>query len=109
MNNLVNNAIKFTDHGGVRVLVRSAPGAVEVLVEDTGVGIPEASLEEIFLAFKQLDGSSTRAHGGTGLGLSIAKKMVELHGGSIRVESRPGEGSRFIVRLPVGPPARGGA
>ena len=104
LNNLVNNAIKFTDRGVVRVSVRcDAVGGVsgtEIAVEDSGIGIPEESLEDVFLAFKQLDGSATRAYAGTGLGLSIAKRIVELHGGRIWVQSRRGHGSRFTVWLP---------
>ncbi len=104
LNNLVNNAIKFTNQGSVTVTVgpkrhRRRDG-VEVSVEDTGIGIPAGSTAEIFEAFKQLDGSVTRTYGGTGLGLSIAKRLVELHGGVIEVESREGEGSRFAVWLP---------
>ncbi|GAB4248971.1 ATP-binding protein [Deferrisoma sp.] len=103
LNNLVNNAIKFTDAGRVTIRVRPEPRAtdgVAVDVEDTGIGIPEDGLAVIFEAFKQLDGSTTRAHGGTGLGLSIAKRLVELHGGEITVVSRVGEGSCFTVWLP---------
>ncbi len=109
LNNLVNNAIKFTDRGGVVVRVRpddrGRPG-VAVEVEDTGIGIPEDSLGVIFEAFKQLDGSTTRAYSGTGLGLSIAKRLMELHGGEITVTSRVGEGSRFTVWLPREGPER---
>ncbi len=110
LNNLIINAIKFTDHGGVEVRVSArdrdgAPG-VEVAVVDTGVGIPAESLGEVFEAFKQVDGSATRAHGGTGLGLSISRRLVELHGGRIGVESRVGEGSRFWVWLPRLPGGR---
>ncbi len=110
LNNLIINAIKFTDHGGVEV--RVAPGerdgvpGVDVSVVDTGVGIPAESLGEVFEAFKQVDGSATRAHGGTGLGLSISRRLVELHGGRIGVESRMGEGSRFWVWLPRLPGGR---
>jgi len=104
LNNLVSNAIKFTDRGGVTVTVgperREDLEGVLLGVKDTGMGIPEESLGEIFVAFKQLDGSTTRTHGGTGLGLSIAKKLVELHGGTIGVDSRTGEGSRFWFWLP---------
>ncbi len=104
LNNLVNNAIKFTEQGGVTVRVwaeeREGRPGVAVAVEDTGIGIPPDHLEDIFEAFKQLNGSTTRTHGGTGLGLSIARRLVELHGGTIRVESRVGEGSRFTVWLP---------
>jgi signal transduction histidine kinase/Na+/proline symporter len=104
LNNLVSNAIKFTVRGGVEVSagpeLRGGAEGVLLQVTDTGVGIPAASLGEIFVAFKQLDGSTTRPHGGTGLGLSIAKKLVELQGGAIGVDSRVGEGSRFWFWLP---------
>ncbi len=110
LNNLVNNAIKFTDRGRVRVRVeprdREGTPGVAVSVIDTGVGIPEESLQEIFEAFKQLDGSTTRTHGGTGLGLSIARRLVELHDGTIEVQSRVGEGSCFTMWLPREGPAR---
>ena len=106
LNNLVNNAIKFTDQGGVNIAVRpgdheGVPGVVAE-VSDSGTGIPAEKIDDIFVAFTQLDGSSTRSHGGTGLGLSIAKRLVELHGGRITVESRLGAGSRFSIWLPRG-------
>ena len=72
-----------------------------VSVSDTGPGIPESQHERIFEEFQQVDGSSTRAKGGTGLGLAIAKKIIELHGGRIRVESVVGKGSTFTFSLPV--------
>jgi diguanylate cyclase (GGDEF)-like protein len=104
--NLLSNAVKFTPAGGtvsVRARVASdAPEAVEVRVEDTGIGIPPADLERIFYEFHQVDGSPTRDHPGTGLGLAITKRLVELQGGRIWAESRLGEGSRFTVRLPLG-------
>jgi two-component system, NarL family, sensor histidine kinase BarA len=122
LQNLIDNALKFTPRGG-RVSVRGARTALSpargeagdaglvlmmapseglrITVSDTGGGIPEAEHERIFDAFYQVDGSATREHGGTGLGLSIVKRIVEAHGGRIRVESRPGEGARFIVELPL--------
>lgn len=105
MLNLVGNALKFTSQGTVAVTVdqwkgEEEDGGVKVLVEDTGQGIPEEHLGEIFEAFKQLDGSTTRIHGGAGLGLSIAKKLVEMHGGKIIVTSRVGVGSVFTVWWP---------
>ncbi len=104
LNNLVNNAIKFTDQGWVNIAVRpddreGVPGVVAE-VTDTGTGVPAERIDDIFVAFTQLDGSTTRSHGGTGLGLSIAKRLVELHGGRITVESRVGAGSRFSIWLP---------
>jgi len=104
--NLVGNAIKFTDRGYVRVMARPAgetqsPAMVEIIVEDTGIGIPQNKLHDIFKSFEQVDASISREYGGTGLGLSITKKLIELHGGTIRVESEQGKGSRFFFTLPV--------
>jgi len=99
--NLVGNAIKFTEAGEVRVEVRAADGAFRVAVADTGPGIAPEDQEKIFQEFQQVDSSSTRKKGGTGLGLSIAKRIVELHGGRIGVESSPGQGSTFWFTLPV--------
>jgi signal transduction histidine kinase len=99
--NLVGNAIKFTDAGEVAVRVSAVEGAFQVSVSDTGPGIPEGQYERIFEEFQQVDGSSTRAKGGTGLGLAIAKKIIELHGGRIWVESTIGKGSTFTFNVPV--------
>jgi signal transduction histidine kinase/HAMP domain-containing protein len=99
--NLVGNAIKFTDTGEVAVRVSAVDDAIRVSVSDTGPGIPEIQHERIFEEFQQADGSSTRAKGGTGLGLAIAKKIIELHGGRIWVESVVGKGSTFTFSLPV--------
>ncbi len=118
--NLTDNAIKFTQPGGKVVLdarpVEMVPGdaaddsgfvlmmagerAVEFTVRDTGIGIPDEELNKVFDAFYQVDGSVTREHGGTGLGLSIVKKLVDAHGGSVRVESEVGRGSTFYVTIP---------
>ena len=107
--NLVSNAVKFTDHGEVvaRVkLLESGHGEVafRLSVEDTGVGIPLEAQEKIFDHFSQADGSTTRQYGGTGLGLSICRRLLDLMGGTIRVESIPGKGSQFFIdlRLPAG-------
>ncbi len=104
--NLVGNAIKFTpSKGRVEVTVGDVQTGEETMVEfsvmDTGIGIPADRIGLIFESFRQLDGSHTRQHGGTGLGLSITKKLVELHGGSISVESELGKGSTFSFRLPT--------
>ena len=100
--NLLSNAFKFTDPGGtVRVDVGEDRGHVVVEVSDTGVGIAPAQLPRIFERFYQADSSATRRHEGTGIGLSLARELVELHGGTISAASRPGEGSRFVVRLPI--------
>jgi len=99
--NLVGNAIKFTDAGKVEIEVRTDDGSFLVAVSDTGVGIAEADLEDIFEEFHQADGSDTRNRGGTGLGLAISRRMLELHGGRVWVDSNLGEGSTFRLSLPV--------
>jgi len=103
--NLVGNAIKFTELGGVTVDVRlkGYPKNPRLVfsVQDTGIGIPEDKLQLLFTPFTQVDNSATRKHGGTGLGLAISKRLVEMLGGTIRVESRPGRGTRFQVELPL--------
>jgi len=99
--NLVGNAIKFTETGEVRVAVTASDSAFCVSVADTGPGIAPADQEKIFEEFQQADSSGTRKKGGTGLGLAIAKRIVELHGGRIWVESSPGKGSTFSFTLPI--------
>ena len=99
--NLVGNAIKFTEVGEVRVQATASDGAFLISVSDTGPGISEADQQKIFEEFQQADSSSTRKKGGTGLGLSIAKRIIELHGGRMWVESSPGEGSTFWFTVPV--------
>ncbi|MDD5559117.1 ATP-binding protein [Candidatus Methylomirabilis sp.] len=122
--NLVGNAIKFTPAGGsiivtarcVRVKECEVPGArreeeeakpwnpgdqIEITVADTGIGIPAEELQSIFSEFRQVDSSITREYGGSGLGLSIAKRLVEMHGGSIWAESQVGKGSIFYFRIPL--------
>jgi signal transduction histidine kinase len=99
--NLVGNAIKFTDRGAVDVAAGLAEGRFQVAVRDTGPGIPEAEQKRIFEEFQQVDDTTTRQKGGTGLGLAIAKRIVEMHGGTISVESAPGAGSTFRMILPV--------
>jgi len=101
--NLLSNAVKFTPEGG-RVTVRALPAgdAVEVAVSDTGIGIAPEDREAIFEEFRQVGSDYARKREGTGLGLTLARKFVELHGGTIRVESEVGRGSTFTVALPVG-------
>ena len=93
--NLVGNAIKFTDTGEVAIKAFAANGSFTVAVRDTGPGIAEAEQAKIFEEFQQADSSITKKKGGTGLGLAIAKRIVELHGGRLWVESSPGHGSTF--------------
>jgi signal transduction histidine kinase len=99
--NLVGNAIKFTDVGEVSVQVATEDGAFVVAVSDTGSGIAEADQQKIFEEFQQADISTTRKQGGTGLGLAIARKIIEMHGGRIWVESSLGKGSTFWFTVPV--------
>ncbi|HEX8271346.1 MAG TPA: HAMP domain-containing sensor histidine kinase [Longimicrobiaceae bacterium] len=100
--NLLGNAVKFTDAGEVALEARSAGGYVEVAVRDTGPGIAPEHLERIWDAFWQVEQTTTRAHEGSGLGLAVSRRLAGLLGGEIRVESAPGRGSTFTVRLPAG-------
>ena len=104
LGNLVSNAIEFTPEGG-SVEVRVAPGGegewLQIEVEDTGIGIPAEHQDDVFEEFVSLDGGIDRELGGTGLGLSIARRIVDMHGGSIGVESARGRGSRFWFTLPT--------
>jgi signal transduction histidine kinase len=99
--NLLGNAIKFTETGEVKVHVTQADDTFLLAVSDTGPGISEADREMIFEEFQQADSSSTKQKAGTGLGLAIAKRIIEMHGGRIWVESSLGEGSTFRLTLPV--------
>ncbi len=106
--NLVSNAVKFTERGEIIVSVRPHSTPVEerivldFCVRDTGIGIPPEKMDRLFQSFTQTDGSTTRKYGGTGLGLYITKKLIEMHGGNIRVESEKERGSRFCFNLPLG-------
>ena len=99
--NLLGNAIKFTDQGEVSVDVSIFEESFLVSVRDTGPGLSEADQQKIFEEFQQVDGSNTRKKGGTGLGLSISKKIVEMHGGKIGVDSTVGKGSKFWFIIPI--------
>lgn len=109
--NLLSNAVKFTTRGTVDVALSSRPledGRIEVRfsVSDTGPGIGHDDLERLFVAFQQIDGSSSRQHGGAGLGLAISRRLTELMGGTMTVDTQPGRGSTFhftIVGEPVPP------
>jgi len=99
--NLVGNAIKFTDKGEVAIEASLSNGSFRVAVRDSGPGIAPADQAKIFEEFQQVDNTSTREKGGTGLGLAISKRIVEMHGGRISVESKLGKGSTFTIKLPV--------
>jgi signal transduction histidine kinase len=99
--NLVGNAIKFTDSGEVAIKAEENNGAFHVSVCDTGPGISAADQAKLFQEFQQADNAITRKKGGTGLGLAISKRIVEMHGGKIWVESQAGQGSTFAFTLPV--------
>jgi len=101
LHNLVGNAIKFTKSGSVEIGAKTKDGMVYISITDTGIGIPEENFEVIFESFEQGDGSTAREFGGTGLGLSVTKQLVELHGGTIEVSSKLGEGAVFTFSLPV--------
>ncbi len=110
--NLLGNAVKFTERGEVVLSVRSAPhgdgrSEIEFAVRDTGIGISREGLARLFQSFSQVDSATTRRFGGTGLGLAISRRLVELMGGAMGVESEPGRGSTFrfdIVVTPLGSP-----
>ena len=99
--NLVDNALKYTRDGGVTVQVKKGQGSVELVVEDTGPGIPREALGRIFERFYRVDVARSSEVRGTGLGLSIVRHIVELHHGRVEAANRPGGGARFIVRLPL--------
>jgi len=102
LSNLLSNAVKFSDSGQhVKLEVETSGELVRFHVIDRGIGIDPADQPYIFRRFSQLDGSLTRSRGGTGLGLSVSRALVERHGGTILVRSRPGEGSRFTIEIPA--------
>ena len=103
--NLINNALKFTETGFVKLTVSKCPvdsQLIDLSVEDTGIGIPEDKLSTIFEVFSQADQSTTRKFGGTGLGLAICRRIVTAMGGDVEVTSTVGVGSKFRVRIPTG-------
>jgi PAS domain S-box-containing protein len=100
--NLLSNAYKFTFEGEVALTLKSADGAVELQVRDTGVGIPEEHRERVFERFHRIETTQARTYEGTGIGLALVKELVNLHSGSVRVESAVGAGSTFTVTIPSG-------
>jgi signal transduction histidine kinase len=100
LSNLVHNAVKFTDEGGLWIQGESSGEGVRLMVRDTGMGIDPEKQDQLFDAFRQGTEGRDRTHEGTGLGLALTKRMVEVLGGTIRVDSTKGEGSTFVVELP---------
>ena len=111
LNNLVSNAIKFTEKGEVRICLRLVSADKKNVtmcfeVKDTGIGIADRSLPTIFDSFTQASSDTTRKFGGTGLGLTIVKHLIDLLNGEIMVKSKPGVGSEFVVSLPIYQPTQ---
>jgi two-component system sensor histidine kinase/response regulator len=107
LTNLIGNAVKFTEHGSVRIAVDCVTGPddsarLQFAISDTGIGIPADRIGELFEPFTQLDGSATRRHGGTGLGLAISRRLANALGGNVQVASRLGEGSTFTLTIDAG-------
>ncbi|HJY26515.1 MAG TPA: HAMP domain-containing sensor histidine kinase, partial [Pyrinomonadaceae bacterium] len=108
--NLLDNAVKYTPAGGeISLALTRQNGNAEIVVRDTGIGIPEVDRQRIFDRFYRVDKARSRALGGAGLGLSIVRWIVEVHGGEIHIESSPGRGSTFTVDLPLKPGGQGEA
>ncbi len=101
--NLLGNAFKFTEHGGVELKLDVIEDKIQISVKDTGIGIPKNKMNTIFMSFEQVSESANRKYGGTGLGLSITRQLIEMQGGSIWVESEEGKGSEFTFQLPLIP------
>ena len=101
--NIISNSMKYTPDGGeIRVFAGCFNSEVYIKIEDTGIGIPEQDLPHIFERFYRVDKARSREQGGTGLGLAIAKEIIDNHGGSIGMESKPGEGTRVTIKFPTG-------
>ena len=100
--NLLSNALKFTFEGKIDVFVRQEGGAAVLRVTDTGVGIAEADLPLVFARFQRIEGTRARTHEGSGIGLALVQELAKLHGGSVSVKSRVGEGTTFTVLIPLG-------
>jgi two-component system cell cycle sensor histidine kinase PleC len=107
LGNLLDNAVKFTpEEGQIAIRIRQVPGALNIFVEDTGIGIPKDKIDRIGRPFEQVEGDLTRSYKGSGLGLAIARSLTELHGGSLRLRSAVGAGTIVMVHLPLGSAGR---
>ena len=95
LHNLLDNAVKFTERGEVRLTVDETDGRLVFTVADTGIGVAQEHLERLFEPFFQVDATLTRRHGGAGVGLAVSRQLTELLGGRVEVASRPGEGATF--------------
>ena len=102
LNNIIGNALKFTEQGSINIICNYKDGVVSINIRDTGIGIAPEKQETVFNSFSQADMSTERKYGGTGLGLAISKKLVELLGGQISLESTLGEGTSFTIEIPFG-------
>ncbi len=100
--NLLSNAFKFTFDGSIAVHLRQVDHAIELVIRDTGVGIPESELPRVFERFHRVEGAQSRTHEGSGIGLALTSDLVRLHRGTITADSRVGAGSTFVVRIPTG-------
>jgi two-component system cell cycle sensor histidine kinase PleC len=102
LGNLLDNAVKFTPEGGrIAVRTRHVPGAINIFIEDTGIGIPKEKIDRVGRPFEQVEGDLVRSYKGSGLGLAIARSLTELHGGSLRLRSAMGAGTVVMVHLPL--------
>ena len=99
--NLIDNAVKYTEKGSIRICAQKQKSNIDISLKDTGIGIPEKDLPRIFERFYVVDKSRSKTVGGTGLGLSIVKHIIHLHEGTIKVESKPGQGTAFHISLPL--------
>lgn len=104
--NLLSNALKFTPEGSVTIAAAAREREIEIVVRDTGVGIPPDAQAKVFEDFRQVDASPARGYGGTGLGLSICRRLAQMLGGSIALQSTVGKGSTFTLVLPLRPRRR---
>src|SRR5262249_14462040 len=100
--NLLSNAVKFTPQGGrIDAQLQRVSSQIQIVVSDTGIGIPKKFLPYVFAPFSHADNTGMRTHGGLGLGLAIVRQIAEMHGGTVQVRSEEGLGATFTIRLPI--------